>query len=256
MNAFLDQMRLSTEARIRDIKLCDALSPNRLDFMSIFSARNPVIAEIKFASPSQGWIYSGNLNHVAIAEQYLHNNAVALSVLTEPEYFKGDIHYIADIRAQFPSVPILLKDFIVSPEQIRQALQFGANAILLIVNFLSIDELSALYYEALQLGLTPIIEVSNVTELQVVARLLPKVILVNNRNLQTQKIDKQVSQRLISDRLNNTRMISASGIASRKDIQSVFDQGYDACLIGTALMLHQHPGVALQKLLAGKDNES
>ncbi|MDF1678623.1 MAG: indole-3-glycerol-phosphate synthase [Legionellaceae bacterium] len=247
MHHFLDTIKACVYARKRAPKPLQVFKP--VDFKQMFAKPHACIAEIKFASPSLGRIYQGPLSHIAIAEQYLNNGARALSILAEPQYFEGDIQYIADIRARFPTVPILLKDFVLSAPQIHEAHAYGASAVLLMMSLLSVDALKTLYQLCTQLGLTPVIEVASLEELFSIAPLKPEVVLVNNRNLKTQVVDTQLSHALMSHRLPRTHMIAASGIKTPTDLKAMFDAGYDACLVGTALMQTDNPGCALKALL-------
>ena len=143
---YLDHIRQQTRERIKSIPKGSHPSKNNFDFLSIFNANQSpiIISEIKFASPSGGKIHPGPTDPVAIARQYLEAGASALSVLTEPNYFQGNIDYIRHIREACPDAHILLKDFIISEAQIKQALEYGANAVLLIVALLNQQQLNHL----------------------------------------------------------------------------------------------------------------
>ena len=224
----------------------------RPDFCKIFQNDKPVIiSEVKFASPSRGVIYQGNLSPVQIAHEYLHNGASALSVLTEPDYFKGDINYIRQIRASLPDCSMLLKDFVLAPIQIQQAHAAGANAVLLIVGFLDRTLLHELYAYALSLGLTPLIEVHDADELELALSLKPKIIGVNNRNLKTLKIDLETSRTLIKSIPDDIYAVCESGLSTLAEIQSMASLGFDGFLIGSHMMQSDHPGEALGNLLQG-----
>ncbi len=221
------------------------------DFCEIFRNKqaSAIISEIKFASPSRGNIYLGPLNHIQIAERYMTHGASALSVLTEPDYFKGDIQYIRDIRETLPECPILLKDFVLAPIQIKQAQVFGANAVLLIVAFLEPSLMSDLYDYAISLGLTPLIEVHDEDELAQALTLRPKIIGINNRNLKTMAIDLETSRRLIRQIPDDVFAVCESGIATRADIVDMRERGFDGFLIGSHMMQSNDPGEALSALL-------
>ncbi len=153
MSDFLETIKTTIQERVKTMPINRHQKKNTLDFCNIFKKENPVvIAEVKFASPSKGAIYSGTLNPTEIAAEYLSNGASALSVLTEPDYFKGDIQYLKAIRAFLPQSHLLLKDFVLSKVQISQALGAGANAVLLIVAFLEPDLLRELYEYSITLG--------------------------------------------------------------------------------------------------------
>ena len=215
-----------------------------------------IIAEIKFASPSLGDIYKGKLNHVQIAQEYIENGASALSVLTEPTRFKGDIRYISDIREKFPDFPILQKDFISTEKKILQAYEHGASAILLIVTHLQQLELSRLYEYALSLGLTPLVEVHSLEEIKRALMIQPTLIGVNNRNLNTLSIDLQISRDCIPHIPSSIKRLSLSGIHCSASLNEMRGLGFDGFLIGSHFMKHEHPGLALRALLEASIHES
>ena len=161
MSDFLAKIKTNVQARAESISIKNDLKHNDVNFCQIFSVSNDpvIIAEIKFASPSLGRIYYGPLEHTEIAKEYLNNGASALSILAEPNYFSGNIEYTSDVRRTSPQAHILLKDFILTKTQIAQSLEYGANAVLLIVAFLNKQDLVELYKYAVYLGLTPLIEV-------------------------------------------------------------------------------------------------
>jgi indole-3-glycerol phosphate synthase len=255
MSHFLDVIKQKVNERVKTMRVAEG-NPDlpAIDFCGIFapSSAPVVISEIKFASPSRGSIYQGSLSHVQIAAQYMQHGASALSVLTEPEFFKGDIQYIRDIRSALPQAPILLKDFVLAPIQIQQAKAFGANAVLLIEAFLSPSLLRELYDYALSLGLTPLIEVHDERELEQAMMLQPKVIGVNNRNLKTLKIDLETARRLIRLVPRHVLAVCESGVTSNAEIMDMSSRGYDGFLIGSHLMQTENPGNALSLLLNGE----
>lgn len=255
---FLEKIRSHVERRVELMPGNLIETPNTLDFCKIFTATSKpiIISEVKFASPSRGRIYKGQLNHVDIASSYINAGASALSVLAEPDYFKGSIDFIEDIRAAHPKSHILLKDFVLSKKQIAQGLLCGANAVLLIVAFLNEDLLKELYDYSLLLGLTPIIEVHDVLELEQALQLSPHVIGINNRNLQTLEINLDTSRNLIKHIPDDCYVICESGIDNAVQIQEMMNIGFDGFLIGSMLMRHENPGMELQKLISEVRNEN
>jgi len=256
MNNFLDTLRPQVLQRAEHIKLhtnnkvTNDTHLKEMDFLTIFREKKPVIiAEIKFASPSKGDVYKGNLDHVAIAKSYLKNGASALSVLTEPNYFKGNIKYIKDIRNACPECHILLKDFVLDKRQILQGKEYGANAVLLIAAFLEFEQMKFLYNFALDLGLTPLIEIHTAKELERVLTLKPQLIGINNRDLRSLKIDLTVSRELIKGIEDNIYVISESGIDNAKTMKEMIGLGFDGFLIGSSFMQSPDPGLALDKIL-------
>lgn len=259
MNNFLNKIRPLVLERVRKIEPLESNSTPavEINFLDIFKQKEPaIIAEIKFASPSQHNIYSGNLNHITIAGSYLKNGASALSVLTEPHYFKGNIEYIRDIRKAYPHCNILLKDFVLDEKQIIQGKEYGANAVLLIAAFLKSDQLKQLYYFALDLKLTPLIEINNSEELNSILPINPKLIGINNRDLQSLKIDLNTSRNLMQKIPKSTYTICASGIDNSVQIQEMLALGFNGFLIGSSLMQSPDPGMALKKLLNPLKNEN
>ncbi|OGT66686.1 MAG: indole-3-glycerol phosphate synthase [Gammaproteobacteria bacterium RIFCSPHIGHO2_12_FULL_45_9] len=229
---------------------------NTLDFCDAFNVQTipAIIAEIKFASPSRGRIYHGALDALAIAGEYLAHGASALSILTEPEYFQGNIASIRAVRRAFPTAHILLKDFILSELQVAQALACGANAVLLIVAFLTEQRLRLLYEYALTLGLTPLIEVHDADELKKALALNPRMIGINHRNLNTLEIDLECSTSLIRMIPEGVYCVAESGIERKSHLDMMATRGFNGCLIGSSFMQHDHPGHALQHMISGDDD--
>ncbi len=254
MSDFLEKIRGNIQVRAEAITVENNLKHNALDFCQIFmDSNNPaIIAEIKFVSPSRGRIYHGSLKHTDIAKEYLNNGASALSILAEPEYFAGNIEYISDVRKILPHAHILLKDFILTKVQIAQGLAYGANAVLLIVAFLSKQALVELYKYAVSLGLTPIIEVHDLAELKVALELEPRVIGINNRNLKTLKIDLDTSRELIKFIPKHIYAICESGIKNKVEIEEMQKLGFRGFLIGSHFMEKENPGQALGNMLLGE----
>ncbi|PJD94116.1 MAG: indole-3-glycerol phosphate synthase [Legionella sp.] len=255
MNNFIQTIKTSVRSRADSIQIEANLMLNTLNFCDIFQSSTipAIIAEIKFASPSRGRIYQGNLDPVTIASDYLSHGASALSILTEPEYFQGNIESIRAVRQAYPETHILLKDFVLSKAQIAQGLLYGANAVLLIVAFLNPKLLKSLYDYTLSLGLTPLIEVHDLAELEIALALKPKLIGINHRNLSTLTIDLDISDTLIKSIPNDVFVIAESGIETKADLNTMVSRGVDGCLIGSCFMKETYPGHALQQLLEDND---
>lgn len=253
MSNFLNKLKPFVQKRANFLEKIESLEKNQIDFCAIFdnelNKQPVVIAEIKFASPSRGKIYPGNLNCTEIAQSYINNQASALSVLTEPHFFKGDMNNIKKIRQRFSDFPILCKDFILSTKQIDHALLAGANAILLIVAFLTKDQLKILYDYAISLNLTPIIEIHDEDELKQALPLTPQIIGINNRNLNTLNINLNISRTLIKKIPDSIFALCESGIQTHIDILEMIQLGFDGFLIGTQFMRSENPGLVLDQLL-------
>jgi indole-3-glycerol phosphate synthase len=186
---------------------------------------------------------------VVVAGQYAHAGAAAISVLTEPDFFDGSLDALARIRSAFPHVPLLMKDFIVDEYQLLQARAAGADACLLIAALLGEAELARLHALAKRLGLTPLVEIHDESELAVARRLGAELIGVNNRNLATFEVSLDVARRLAAAAWAGPVLIAESGIESSAEINELASLGYKGFLVGTSLMRGGLPGRALRALL-------
>lgn len=206
-----------------------------------------IIAEIKKASPSRGSIRMlTDIGQLALS--YQKAGAAALSVLTDSRFFGGSMEDLLDARRAV-NIPILRKDFIIDPFQIYEAKLAGADAILLIVAALNTEELHGLYKEALNLGMSALVEVHNETELERAMALEPNLVGINNRDLKTMEIDLDTGVRLRRQIPDSVITVSESGINSGEDLEYLMDKGLDAFLVGTALMMAPDPGMKLKELL-------
>lgn len=191
-----------------------------------------LILEVKPSSPSAG-VLSENINLETLLAIY-SQHAAALSILTDARYFNGSFQNLNQ-AARLSPCPTLCKDFIISPYQLAEARLNGAHAALLIVKILSQKDLHDLFSQALQLGLTPVVEVQTEAELKTALALSPPVILINNRNLSDFTIDFETTKRLAPMIPSETVIISASGIETRADIDALHPYT-STFLIGSSLM--------------------
>ena len=199
-----------------------------------------VIAEFKRSSPSKGIIHA-NADPVEVVNQYVAGGADGLSVLTDNKYFNGSFEDL-QIVSRNVELPILCKDFILEETQIDRALLSGASIVLLIVRILPPEKLRALYEYAIHLHMEVLLEVHDETDLEIALAIQPKLIGINNRNLQSFKTDLSVTEtlvKLIED--PSIVVVSESGIKSIEDCIRVAHAGVDAILIGEAVMKHQNP---------------
>lgn len=193
-----------------------------------------LIAECKERSPSAGTLQTA-YDPAAIAERYAANGASAISVLTEPEFFGGSVLHLKEVRARV-GLPVLCKDFVIDPIQLRTARAAGADAILLIVSILRDDQLGSLYALTRELGMTALVEVHNKSELRRALALDGAVIGINNRDLATMTTDRGTTARLRPLIPSERIVVSESGISTRADIEELRDVGVNAVLIGEALL--------------------
>lgn len=209
-----------------------------------------IIAEIKKASPSLKDI-APELNAVDVAKEYIENGADALSILTEPLYFKGNLQYIEDVRNQGINTPILMKDFFVDEYQLHLAKHLKADAILIIMAMLEKECAKDFLKLALNLGLTPLVEVHSLEELKDALDIGAKLIGINNRNLKDLSIDLNTTKELSTHIPQDVTFISESGISATEEIKFLNSFGASGFLVGSSLMKTKTPGLALKKLLSG-----
>jgi indole-3-glycerol phosphate synthase len=241
----LDQIVAKTKFKLKEKKLGLSIEEliSKLDSQnfkesnfkkSLENKTEAIIAEIKKASPSAG-IISENFDPILKAKEYESFGVSALSILTEEDYFLGNIQYLKDIRAN-TSLPILRKDFIVDDYQIYESKLIGADCILLIASILNDDELKVFSETAEKLKLDYIIEVHNEEELHRIENFSSAIIGVNNRNLKTFEVDINNSIKLKKIFKEDNIFISESGIKSKKDIQQLQQHNINVFLIGESMM--------------------
>ena len=194
-----------------------------------------LIAEVKKASPSAG-IIREDFDPVAIAREYEAGGASCLSVLTDEKYFQGSLDFLRAIRAAV-DVPLLRKDFVVDERQIAEAIEWGADAVLLIVAILDDAQLARLYKLATGAGLAALVEVHDEPELRRAQAVGARLIGVNNRNLNDFSVDLATTETLAAQMdLQQTLLVAESGIHTRADVQRLTAAGARAVLVGEALM--------------------
>ncbi len=194
-----------------------------------------IIAEFKKASPSKG-VINAAADPAETARSYETAGARAISVLTEPHYFHGSLDDLREIRRTV-SLPILRKDFIVDEFQIYEAAEAGADAILLIVGALTVDELKRYRLVAEdEFGMDALIEVHTEDEMAIAASIDATLIGVNNRDLRSLDVSLDVSRELVRVAPESALLVSESGITTREQIIELRDLGYSAFLIGETLM--------------------
>lgn len=200
------------------------------------SKENPyrIIAEVKKASPSKG-IIKEDFDPLMIAKAYELGGADAISVLTEPHFFKGDLEYLTQIRRYVPT-PLLRKDFIIDEYQILEALVYGADFILLIAKALSKSELKKLLEYALRLGLEVLVEIHDKEDLIKAIFAGANIIGINHRNLETFEMDMSLTEKLMPLIPNGKIIVAESGLKDKETIVHLSNVGADAFLIGEYFM--------------------
>lgn len=225
----------------------------RPDFLAALqappSAGQPlhVVAEFKRSSPSAG-VINNRLDPADVARQYAAGGATCMSVLTEEKYFTG---HVRDLSAAAPAgLPLLRKDFIFSELQVQQTFATPASAMLLIVALTpDVAQLRALRELAETQGIHAVVEVFTEQELELARLSGARIIQVNARNLETFCTDREEGLKLAAHRLPGECWIAASAMSARPHLQAAAQAGYQAALVGTALMQGQSPLSNLQQLL-------
>ncbi len=218
----------------RDL-LAGETSPTRNFWACIeSSAHIAVIAELKFASPSRG-IINKKENLEKIIRTYDTGGAKAISVLTERKFFLGESTDIRKVK-KISKLPVLRKDFIIDEYQIYQSRGLGADAILLIASLLNISQLCHFQKLAHSLAIDCVFEVHNERELEQILEAEPKIIGVNNRNLEDFSVDLSTIGRLNPLIPQDCLLVCESGIRTRQDVKKLSHFGIDAVLVGETLM--------------------
>ncbi|HEY5946276.1 MAG TPA: indole-3-glycerol phosphate synthase TrpC [Kofleriaceae bacterium] len=206
-----------------------------------------VLAEIKRASPSAGPIRPG-ADPAEIAAEYAGAGAAAISVLTDKQFFDGELAFLGRVRERV-SVPLLRKDFVVDAYQIAEARAAGADAVLLIVAALSEREVTELLAAAASYHLDTLVEVHDLREVDIALAAGATLIGVNHRDLRTFTMDMTLTAQIAPRVPAGTVLVGESGIRSAADVRALADAGAHAVLVGEHLMRAPSPGAALRELL-------
>ncbi|KJZ72855.1 Anthranilate synthase component 2 [Hirsutella minnesotensis 3608] len=213
-----------------------------------------LMAEIKRASPSKG-VFALDINAPTQAHKYALAGASVISVLTEPEWFKGSIEDLRAVRQVLDGMPnrpaVLRKEFIFDEYQILEARLAGADTILLIVKMLDVELLERLYKYSVSLGMEPLVEVQNAEEMTIAVNLGSKVIGVNNRNLESFEVDLDTTGRLRKMVPGHTLICALSGINTYEDVLMNKNDGVNAVLVGEAIMRAPDASVFISELCSG-----
>lgn len=254
----LDEIAAKTRIRVEESKRRISMEEMKANALKIDShtdfpfeqeLRKPgisFICEVKKASPSKGLI-APEFDYMSIARAYESAGASAISVLTEPDYFLGNIEYLREI-AQEVEIPLLRKDFVVDEYMIYEAKVAGASVVLLICAIL--DEQTIRNYIQIcdQLGLSALVEAHDEEEIQMAVRAGARIIGVNNRNLKDFTVDIQNGIRLRRNVPSDILFVAESGIKTRQDILQLEQGQVNAVLIGETLMRSSDKKAMLDEL--------
>jgi indole-3-glycerol phosphate synthase len=206
-----------------------------------------LIAEIKKRSPSKG-VIAPDFDHKTQAEIYKNSQADCLSVLTEPDFFAGDLQHLTDAR-EISGKPCLRKDFIIDEWQIVQARLAGADCILLIASILTDWQIRAFKHVASRYGMDALVEVHNETEARRAVASGSSFIGINNRDLNTFEVDLATTEKLRPLLPDDAIVVGESGVFTNADAQRLKNAGVDALLVGESLMKSGDAANAIKELL-------
>ena len=239
---------ISRESLEKEIKS----APHSKSFLGELVKKNEegkagIIAEVKKASPSKGVIRE-NFNHLQIARDYEKGGAACLSILTDNPSFQGSSEYLKDIRG-ITNLPILRKDFMIDVYQVYESRSWGADCILMIMKILDNKDLSKLVSVSKDLGMDILFEINSQEELERLLPFNPKMIGINNRNLENFETDIKNSIKIKKNIPDDILVISESGINNAEDIIHLGDHNINNFLIGESLMRSDNISVELNKLV-------
>jgi indole-3-glycerol phosphate synthase len=256
---------------LADLKDRAADLPAPIDFAAVLARPGvALIAEIKRASPSRG-VFCPDLDPAQLASIYAANGSAAISVLTDRRFFHGELAFLSQIRrameselvgSQSPNtnvesrVPLLRKDFIFDPYQVFETRAYGADALLLIASVLPDPLLADLLALTQDLGMSALVEVHNERELRRTSNLNPRVVGVNNRNLQDFSVDFDTFRRLRSLLPSDVVAVAESGVRTAADIRSLAAMGADAALVGEALVTAPDTAAKVRELVESGSAET
>ena len=261
MIIMLDEIVLKTKERLAEAKENKSLEELKAEVKQLETSQDfpfkqalsgdeiSIIAEVKKASPSKGLI-AEDFDYLAIAKEYENAGASAISVLTEPYFFKGSDVYLKEI-AENVNIPVLRKDFVIDEYMIWEAKLLGASCVLLIVSILSIVELKKFLDLAHDLGLSAIVETHDGDEIRTAMNVGAEIIGVNNRNLNDFTVDIENSINLRRCVSEDVIFISESGIKTPEDVRKLKENNVDAVLIGETLMKSDDKKAMISELKNG-----
>jgi indole-3-glycerol phosphate synthase len=233
----------------RDFESFASYERERKSFSGALEVENSVsvIAEVKKASPSKG-VIRDDFNPLKIAEAYIENGASAISVLTDEPFFQGSLDYLAAIAEESP-LPLLRKDFLIDPYQVKEARAYGADAVLLIATICEGNQLSELLAATREFGLQALVECYHEEELLGLNWNEVEIVGVNNRNLSTFEVDLHRGVEILTQAPKGVVRVSESGIREPEDLQVLHRNGIHSALIGEHFMRQPDIGQSLRQFI-------
>jgi indole-3-glycerol phosphate synthase len=252
--SFLSELLDSTRARVAEARTlvsdevleqrAAAAETPRGFHAALLGEGTAIVAEIKRATPSKGPL-NLDLDARKLAASYREGGAAALSVLTEPERFKGSLEDL--LGAREAGLPVLRKDFVVDPRQLYEARAWGADAVLLIVR-INGDEFGTLLKATASLGMDALVEVYDEADLERAVGAGATLIGVNHRDLETFEVDPERTWKLAALVPDGTTLVALSGVSTRADVEGLEEAGADAVLVGESLVVADDPVAKLREL--------
>ena len=237
----LDVVRADAESRVLTRDFVGAIRAK------IAAGQAAVIAEIKKASPSKGVLRAGEFIPADIAQSYAEGGAACLSVLTDQQFFQGEVDYLKQARASC-QLPVLRKDFMIDPYQIYESRAMGADCVLLIAAILDDAQMAEMEAIARLLDMAVLVEVHDAPELDRALKLKTPLIGINNRNLRTFEVTLDTTLALQKNVPGDRILVTESGILNAADVQRMRTANVHAFLVGEAFMRADEPGEALAAL--------
>jgi len=250
-NRRVAEMKLATPPHVLRARLGAGRANGRLErALRRGGASQPLklLCEIKRASPSKG-VLNEALDPVALARTYAAGGAAAISLVTEPDHFRGELAWMDQVRPVV-SLPLLLKDFVIDSYQLLDAAVRGADGVLLLAALLSETELQRLVGEAKRLGLDPLVEVHTVEELHAGLRAGATLVGINHRNLHTFELDMTLAERLLPLVPSMVTTVAESGLSKPEELARLKATRCDAVLMGEVFATSHDPAATLAALAA------
>lgn len=249
-----DLIRRKQKISFNDLHSLEGFEKERISFKKALEKEGvSVIAEVKKASPSKG-IIREDFDPVDIALRYEEGGAAAISVLTDQPFFKGDLEYLLAISKRV-HLPLLRKDFIIDPFQVKEARAYGADAVLIIVAITEGAQLNELLAAAKEFELSALVECYNQQDFDRLDFSEVDILGVNNRDLKNFEVDVHRGISILKQSPEETVLVSESGISTGKDMALLKMEGIHASLIGEHFMRQEDPGQAVRDLIEQGEEE-
>jgi len=244
-----DLIKSKKEISFNDLHSLEGFEKKRINFKSALQKKDEVsiLAEVKKGSPSKGVIRK-DFDPLDIALRYEEGGASAISVLTDKPFFMGDLEYLNAISKRV-QLPLLRKDFIIDPFQIKEARAYGADAVLIIVAITDGSQLNELLAAAKEFELSALVECYDQTDFDRLDFSQVEILGVNNRDLKNFEVDVHRGIKILQQAPEETILVSESGLSSGKDMALLRKEGIHSALIGEYFMRQNDPGDAVRELI-------